>query len=123
MCGGNAGIKKRDNGSMPRATSGLMNYAQLTSIVDKAIRKLGKEVVRVRYNFGEDHTGDPSMFFRIVLTDAACREDTLMKVTGRIEKSLFEEIHLLEDWGLFPYFSFRSKSEQAELEGKDLGWD
>jgi hypothetical protein len=100
-----------------------MNYTQLTSVVDKAIRKLGKEVVRVRYNIGEDHSGDPSMFFRIVLSDAASREDTLMKVTKRIKTILYEEIHPIENWGLFPYFNFRSKSEQAERKGKDPGWD
>ena len=108
---------------MPRVSNGLMNYTQLTSVVDKAIRKLGKEVVRVRYNIGEDHSGDPSIFFRIVISDAASRDDTLMEATGRIEKILIDVIHPIENWGLFPFFNFRGKSEQDQLKGKDRGWD
>lgn len=107
---------------MPRVSSGFMNYTQLTSVVDKAIRKLGKEAVRVRYNFGEDSTGDPSIYFRIVLTDAATREDRLMDVTHRIRTTLNEEIRPIENWGLLMYCNFRSKSEQAQREGKDPEW-
>lgn len=54
------------------------------------------------------------MFFRIVLSDAASREDTLADVTGNIATILFDEIRPYENWGLIPYFSFRSKSEQAK---------
>ncbi len=94
--------------------SGLVNQAQLVDVVEKAIRKLGKKAVKVNYNIGEDSDGDPSIFFRIVLPDAASAEDTLAEVTGRITRILNDQIRPREDWGLLPYFSFRSKSEQAE---------
>ena len=94
--------------------SGLVNQAQLVDVVEKAIRKLGKKAVKVNYNIGEDSDGDPSIFFRIVLPDAASAEDTLAEVTGRIARILNDQIRPREDWGLLPYFSFRSKSEQAE---------
>jgi hypothetical protein len=80
--------------------------------VNKAIRKLGKDVVRARFSIGTDWSGDPAISFRIVLTDAASREDTLLDVTDRIEKIL-EEFRRYENWGVIPYFSYRSKSEQA----------
>jgi hypothetical protein len=98
---------------MPMVPSGFVNQAQLSNEITRAIRKLGKEVVRVNYSLGTDSSGEPSIFFRIVLSDAAGREDILADVTGRIVKIVFDEIRPHENWGLFPYFSFRSKSEQA----------
>ena len=94
--------------------TGLIHQTQLTNEITKAIRKLGKETVRANYSLGTDSTGEPSIFFRIILTDAASREDKLAEVTDRIAAILFEEIRPQENWGLLPYFSFRSKSEQEK---------
>jgi hypothetical protein len=94
--------------------TGIVHQTQLADEIAKAIRKLGKEAVRVSYSMGTDSTGEPSIFFRIVLTDTASREDRLADVTGRIATILFDEIRPHENWGLLPYFSFRSKSEQEE---------
>src|SRR5271168_939313 len=94
--------------------NGLVNQTQLADEVSKAVGKLGNDVVHVYHNIGSNTSGDPSIFFRIVLTDAASREDNLADVIGRIENVLFEEIRPYE-WGLIPYFSFRSESEQATL--------
>ena len=99
---------------MPIMPSGLVHQSQLANEVAKAIPKLGNEVVRVTHSIGADTTGEPSIVFRIVLSDSAVREDTLADVTGRIATILFKEIRPYEDWGLIPYFTFRSKSEQAE---------
>jgi len=98
---------------VPIVPTGFVNQAQLANVVTKAIRKLGKEAVRVNYSIGTDSSGEPSIVFRIVLSDAASREDKLAEVAGRIETLLFDQIRPYEKWGLFPYFSFRSKSEQA----------
>jgi hypothetical protein len=97
---------------MPIVPTGAVHQAQLANQIAKAIRKLGKDAVRVNYSLGTDSTGEPSIFFRIVLTDAASREDKLAGVTGRISEILFDELRPHENWGLLPYFSFRSKSEQ-----------
>jgi hypothetical protein len=107
-------LKTRDNGRMPMVPTGLVHQTQLANEIAKAVRKLGKEVVRVNYTLGTDSTGEPSIFFRIVLTDAASREDNLAEVTGRIETILVDEIRPYKNWGLLPYFSFRSKSEQQK---------
>ena len=105
---------------MPIVPSGFVNQAQLSTVIDKAIRKLGKEAVRLKYSFGADFSGEPSIFFRIVLSDAASRENVLAQVTDRIVTTLYEEIRPQENWGLLPYFRFRSQSEQAER--KDPEW-
>ena len=91
----------------------FVNQAQLAQSVNAAIRSLNpQEVVHVAYSIGSDSTDDPAIFFRIVLTDAASREDRLADVSGRVASSLFNSIHPIENWGLTPYFSFRSFSEQ-----------
>ena len=90
-----------------------MNQAQLAQSVNAVIRSLNpQEVAHVAYSIGHDSTDDPAIFFRIVLTDAASREDHLADVTGRVEGTLIDSIRPIENWGLTPYFSFRSFSEQ-----------
>ena len=91
---------------------GLVHQGQLDADIKSAIGKLGPEVIHVAYSVGADSTGEPSIFFRIILTDAAAREETLAEVTGRIATFLFDEVRPIEDWGLHPYFNFRSYSEQ-----------
>jgi hypothetical protein len=93
--------------------TGFVNQAQLAQSVNAAIRSLDpQEVEHVAYSVGNDSTDEPAIFFRIVLTDAASREDRLADVTGRVASTLFNSIRPIENWGLTPYFSFRSFSEQ-----------
>ena len=101
--------------------TGSVNQAQLAQSANAAIRSLNsQEVAHVAYSIGDDSTGDPAIFFRIVLTDEASREDRLADVAGRVESTLFNSIRPIENWGLTPYFSFRSFSEQRML--NDPGW-
>jgi hypothetical protein len=105
---------------MPTIPAGFVHQSQLGGEIARAIKKLGKQAVRVNYSLGVDSTGEPSIFFRIVLTDSASKEDKLAEVTGRISTTLFDELRPYENWGLLPYFSFRSRSEQENL--KDPEW-
>lgn len=89
--------------------------------MEQAIQKLGPEVVRVRYNVGDDMSGDRSIFFRIVLTDTASREEILADISGDITTVFYDEFRPYENWGLIPYFSFRSQSEQAARH--DAAWE
>ena len=92
--------------------AGLVRQKELAKGVGRAIRRLGTRILRLNYSLGEDSTGDPSVFFRIVIPDAAAQEDKLVDVTNDIVSVLTEEVRPYENWGLLPYFSFRSKSEQ-----------
>src|SRR5580698_7310562 len=93
--------------------AGYVSQTQISSAVEQAVAKLGKEVARVRHSVGSNTTGEPSIFFRIVLWDWAADEKVLGEVAERIETTLFYDLHPVENWGLMPYFSFRSYSEQA----------
>jgi hypothetical protein len=97
---------------MTRVPTGSVHQADLEKDVARAIRKLGKDVVRVTYSLGEDSTGDPSINFRIVISDAASRRDRLGETARRIVDIFYDELQPQEKWGLLPYFSFRSKTEQ-----------
>lgn len=100
---------------MPIVPTGFVHQGQLDSEVEKAVAKLsGRDVVRVRHSIGVDSTGEPAIFFRVVLTDLASKADALADITGRVSATLFDELRPHENWGLIPYFNFRSKSEQEK---------
>ena len=102
--------------------SGYITQEKIAAEIELAKQKLGPEVVRIRYNTGSNHWDDPAIFFRVVLSDAAAKEEILGKVSQKIIWFFFDELHPIENWGLRPYFSFRSQSEQAERDGIDLDW-
>jgi hypothetical protein len=91
-----------------------VDQAELAAAVDRAIAKMGDDVVRVRYAVGEDTGGDPALYFRIVLSDEAGQRSRLAEAARQVRTILREEIRPYE-MGLIPYFSFRSRAEQAAL--------
>jgi hypothetical protein len=101
-------------GHMPTVPNGFVHQGQLDAEIQNAIRKLGPVVVNVTYKLRPDSTGEPAIFFRIVLPDAATREDVIVETTGRIETTLFNELRFIENWGLYPFFSYSSQSEQQK---------
>ncbi len=88
-----------------------MNYTEVDEAIGKVIPNLGPDVVHVAYNFGEDWAGDPGIFFRIVLTNAASKAGKIGEAAQRISTRVFEELQPQENWGLFPYFNYRSQAE------------
>ena len=104
---------------MPIVPNGYVNQALIESGLERAVQALAPDVVRIRYNFGEDWTGDPSVFFKVVLSDDASREKNLSQVGQRVTQTLRNEIKL-EELGLHFYFKFRSLSETAQL--KEAAW-
>ncbi len=82
---------------MPIFPTGLVNRTQLDREITRAIKMLGPDVVRVRYDLTTDHTGDASLEFRIVLTDEASREENLLGVTEAITDLLLDEVRPLEN--------------------------
>ena len=99
----------------------FVNEAQVDKAITKFVPQLGRDVVRVRYEISTDWTGEPAIFFRVVLTDqAAASEDRRWKVTTRIRAALRDKLKPFERWGLYPFINFRSKSEQDSM--KEKSW-
>ncbi len=95
--------------------TGFVRQEQIAAEIQDAIRKLpADEVAHVAYSITPESTGDPAIYFRVLLTDAASSEENLGDVAGRVEATLFNTLHPLENWGLIPYFNFRSQSEQRK---------
>ena len=99
-------------------TRAFIQRAELDQAVKDLRPELGPNVVDFTYTLGEDWSGDPAIFFRIVLSDEASRRDRLYKLTSEIQNMIVQHIEPLEQWGVLPYFSYRSQAEQAVLQGK-----
>jgi len=57
-----------------------MHQSDLDAVVKEAGALLGPDVVHLAYRIGPDSTDAPSIFFRILLADAAVHEDTITAV-------------------------------------------
>ncbi len=76
-------------------------------------------MVLIRYSLESDWTGDPSIFFRVLLSDEAAKPTRLHGVAQRVAMNLEREVDV-ESFGLHAYLNFRSKSEQDNL--KEPAW-
>ena len=93
---------------------------RLTSALRELERSLHPDVVRIRASFETDWSGDAAIFFRIVLSDAASRQQGLAELTGDLSGRIFDDLQLA-NLDYVPYFNFRNESEQKQL--KDPEWD
>jgi hypothetical protein len=71
-------------------------------------------------NVSQDWSQDPAIYFRVILSDEASQGDRLADVAGRVRSKLSDELRLGE-LDHYPYFRFRSQSEQAKL--REKAWD
>jgi hypothetical protein len=98
----------------------LAQQSELENAVEQLRPLLGADVIRLRYSLGEDWSGAPAIFFRVLLSDRASTWDALHDSTGRVRDVLVEKLQPVEKWGVLPYFSFRSESEQRVI--RDAAW-
>jgi hypothetical protein len=78
-------------------------------------------VVNLRYTFDDDWSGDPAIFFWITLSDDAARKEVLSQTSRRAMDFITQRLDPMAQWGLIPYFNFRSQSEQAKLKEEVFG--
>ena len=86
---------------------------QVIAVVSELVRSLAPDVVHIRYEIGEDWSGDAAIFFRILLSDDASRT-RLRAVAKQVVISLDQRLDF-ESMGLRAYYNFRSVSEQNAL--------
>jgi hypothetical protein len=98
---------------------GIAHQEELVKEIDALLPIPG--VVKWRYSIEDDWTGDPSIFFRITLSDEAARPGVLRENARRIRNLIEERIDPLRRWDLLCYENFRSESEQAELKDERFG--
>jgi len=93
----------------------FVKQREFASAVAEVERILGPDVIRIRHTLENDWSGEPAVFFRIILSDAASKRDRLLHATNHISNTIERQIEPLEQWGVLPYFNFRSQSEQIQL--------
>ena len=88
------------------------NPAQIESGIQRAAQTLAPDVVRIRYSLDDDWVGDPSVFFRVVLSDEAGSEGVSAETGWRIMDKIRDEVKP-DELGLHAYFNFRGFSEES----------
>ena len=92
----------------------LTKRAEIDAAIKCVLQTVGSDVVRIRYDIGEDWTGQWAIFFRVVLVDEAAKHH-LRDIATSIVWGLAREIDF-HAMGVLPYHNFRSESEQAALQ-------
>lgn len=94
--------------------SAVTKQSEIHAAIDAVERSLAPDVVHIRYEIGEDWSGQWSIFFRVVLTDDAAKR-RLRDVATKVEWGLARHLDF-PSMGVVPYHNFRSVSEQEALQ-------
>jgi len=93
--------------------SAITKQAEINEAIAGVVQQLKPDVVHIRYDLGEDWSGDWAIFFRVVLSDEAS-QNRLREVAAQVVSRLAQRLDF-SALGVFPYHNFRSESEQAVL--------
>lgn len=93
----------------------LVQQTEFQSAVQQAAKLLGPHVVDVSWTLGNDWSGEPAVFFMVILSNAGSRRDQLLGTTSQVSNAITQMVQPFEQWGVLPYFNFRSESEQAKI--------
>jgi len=93
-------------------TTPVTKIPQINAAIEKVIGELSPAVRRIRYEFGDDWTGQPVIFFKVLLSDEAATMENLRKIAPLVRTRLFDEC-FASDLGLFPHVNFRTETEYA----------
>jgi hypothetical protein len=96
------------------APAAVTKQSEIESAINQVERSLAPDVVRIRFDIGEDWSGQWAIFFRVVLSDDAARR-RLRDVADRVVWGLARQLDF-PAMGVFPYHNFRSQSEQEALQ-------
>ena len=94
----------------------INRQSEINAAVSDMVRQMAPDVQYIRYDIGQDWSGDWAVFFRIMLSDEASRT-RLREVASKVVSELDRRLDFLS-MGLLRYHNFRSVSEQAVLQEK-----
>jgi hypothetical protein len=105
-------------GDVMIAPRGFTGYPKINAAVAEVTRELSPWVRQIRYGVALDWSGEWAVFFRVLLSDEAAKQPKLRNAGAQVIEEMSEKLDL-PNLGLFPYFDFRSESEQSELNDPD----
>ncbi len=94
--------------------------SRINTAAAEVTKELAPWVRHIRYGIGQDWTGEWAVFFRVLLSDEASKGKRLREMAPRVVWQTTDKLDI-PSLGLFPYFDFRSESEQEEMQ--DPAWD
>ena len=97
----------------PRAYRHEDRFAAAVAAVEA---KLGSDVLRVNYEFRDDWTGDPSVFFLVTVPDEVFTERRSAEVAEKLSWVIRSEIEPWEEWDVRSYFRYQRASTQQRLQ-------
>jgi len=98
--------------SMAYLAKGVAQASDLVKRFNRLSHVVIPGVEKWNYTFEDDWSGDPAIFFWVIVNDEASKPQNLRQVRAAFMAQI---IDLPGEWGLIPYFNFRSRSEQAKL--------
>ena len=98
----------------------VAQQAQFQSAVNRVMPKLRPDVVDVTFTLGNDWSGESAVFFIVILSNASSRKEQLLRITHQASNAIVQMVKPLEQWGVLPYFNFRSEAEQAKINRQSL---
>jgi hypothetical protein len=108
-------MAKRDN-TVVHLPKAFVHQREFADAVDKVEQKLRDKVIRIRHALDYDSTGDPAVYFRVVMPDSSLASDKLLEATRYVSFVIEQDLQPQEQWGVYPYFRFRSQSEQQAMQ-------
>lgn len=78
-------------------------------------RQFAGEVIGIRYSVGEDWSGDPAIYFRVLLKESASGQQVIGEIAHRISRVLSDIVYTASP-DYIPYVNYRSEREQEELQ-------
>ncbi len=96
--------------------SAFVQQTQFEAEIQRTAVNLAPAVLRVIPPLGNDWSGEPAVFFMVILEDAASSPDRLLPEANQASRAIVQQVQPLERWDVLPYFNFRSQSEHAQLE-------
>lgn len=79
----------------------VTKQGEINAAIHRVQKIVGSDVVRIRYEIGEDWSGQWAIFFRVVLTDDAAKR-RLRDVATKVVWKLARELDF-PGMGVFPY--------------------
>jgi hypothetical protein len=87
---------------------------QINAAIADVLKELAPSVQHINYEIARDWSGEWAIFFRVLLSDEASHQSHLRDVATQVVSRMSDGLDL-PALGMFPYFDFRSQSEQSKL--------
>ena len=102
---------------MPFISAEVRKQTEIAAVVADVERISAPDVAYIRFTISEDWTGEPAVYFRVMLSDEAAK-NRLLEVAELVKSRLADRLDY-ESMGLRAYTHYRRQSDQARIRDKE----